>query len=385
MKISIKFEDQAIFICSICMVLSFLAQVFQVNFLVNVVYAFSLVYVFALFFLRRYYNSLIFFLIFFIGIATFINGFVSDLDYISHVIIVICSCICIEGSVTAMITVKTFKRVSVLFLFSAVIVCVAFYAGPLKYSYFRHTDVVCLNFANPNAAGLWLACYFILLAYASFLYSGFWKIAFSVAAIAMLPIIYATESRNSFLACIFLVAGIVIAKLFRIKKIPNWALAVLACLPLIVFAFYMFVIVENIDFWNQLFNIGNIEKGIDSRRGVWQRVINNFGTCFLFGNYPIYYDSQQHNSLLTIFCRFGTPATLLVCALIYRALKKIQERSSFYAVLSISAVFFTGCFEASVFTGIAGLYLMILIIPACATADPPKYARTRQIERETID
>ena len=77
----------------------------------------------------------------------------------------------------------------------------------------------------------------------------------------------------------------------------------------------------------------------------------------------------MHNSLLTIFCRFGAPATVLSCVSIYQALKNLQEKASFYAALSLSAIFFTGCFEASVFVGIAGMYLMLLLIPACASVE----------------
>lgn len=370
MKLSLSFSDKAIYTCSVCVVLSFLLQIFKINFLVTLVYSFSLLYVFLLFALKGRYSRLILCLIAALAVATVANGFVlGNADYILHVLIVVCSFICIEESITAKISSNTFKKISVLFLISALVVCIGYYLGPLKSTYFKHTDVICLNFSNPNAAGLWLTCYFILLAYSSFLYSGLKKVAFIATAIGLLPIIYATESRNSFFACLFLVGGILLAKIFKIKKIPKWMVAVIACLPLIVFAFYMSVIVNNIDFWNSIFNMGDIDKGIDSRQDIWQGVLDNFWDCFLLGNYPKYYDSQQHNSLLTIFCRFGMPVTALVCVLIYRALEKIQERSSFFAMISISAVFFTGCFEASVFTGIAGLYLMILIIPACASAE----------------
>lgn len=144
---------------------------------------------------------------------------------------------------------------------------------------------------------------------------------------------------------------------------------VLTTLPLIVFAFYMYVIVANMDFWEMLFKLNSIDKGLGTRRGIWQIVIDSFGHCFLFGDYYTYYNSQMHNSLLTIFCRFGAPVTFLSCVSIYAALSRLQDNSSFYAALSLAAILFTGCFEASVFVGIAGMYLMLLLIPACASVE----------------
>ncbi len=150
----------------------------------------------------------------------------------------------------------------------------------------------------------------------------------------------------------------------------------MATLPLLVFVFYMYVIVANMDFWEALFKLDSIDKGLGTRQGIWQIVIDDFGHCFFFGDYYQYYDSQMHNSLLTIFCRFGGPVTLLSCASIYIALCRLQEKASFYAALSLSAIFFTGCFEASVFVGIAGMYLMLLLIPACASVENVGMAKT---------
>ena len=284
MKLKLQFSDQTIFICSVCVVLSFLCQIFKLNFLVNILYPLTLVLVFVLFFLKRYYSRLIIFLSVGVLVATVARGFVLwDVDYILHAAIVICSFICIEESITAKIEIETFRLISILFLASALVVCVAYYLGPLRHTYFKHTDVICLNFSNPNAAGLWLTCYFILLAYSSFLYSGAQKALFIVAAIGLLPIIYATESRNSLFACIFLVAGIFVAKIFNIEKVPKWVLVVLACLPIIVFAFYMAVIVQNMDFWNVLLGIEETDKDIGTRENIWQGVLDNFWNCFFLG------------------------------------------------------------------------------------------------------
>ncbi len=370
MKSSKLFTNNVILACAICVVLSFLGQVLKIGALANAAYAFSLVFVFVCYFLSGYSTKLMLFLIFVIAIATTMNGVATvNADYVLHALIMICTFICLEVGINVNISTKTYKYISIAFLLMTLVVLVLYYGGPLKSTRFKDTGAISLNLPNPNATGLWLVCIFTLLFYCGLIYKKGFRYLFMLAAFGLIPIILATDSRNSFLACIFLVAGVIVTNIFKIKKVPNWVLVILACLPLIVFAFYMFVIVENMDFWENIFSLDGFDKGIDSRRGIWGGVLDNFWDCFLIGDYPKYFNSQQHNSLLTIYCRFGAFATAASCILIYKALKILQERTSFYATLSLSAILFTGCFEASVFTGIAGLYLMLLLVPSCASVE----------------
>lgn len=371
MQTSRFFSDKVILTFAICVVLSFLCQVFKVPVVVNVIYVITLLMVVFCYIASGYVSKMTIALTLFIAIAAVINGIrYNKSDFYTHILITICIFLCIEVSANVKISVRTFKQISGMFFITTVILLVAYYLGPLKNTYFvDNIDSICLNLPNPNAAGLWLTCIFILVIYSSFQFKGYKRILYTLAAIGLLPIVFATQSRNSFLACILFVVGLVAARIFKIKKMPRWVLAVIAVLPLIVFAVYMYVIVPNMEFWEEIFRISSIDKDIDTRKTMWQRVINNFGSCFLFGNYYRYYNSQLHNSLLTIFCRFGAPVTAMTCVSTYRALKNLQEKSSFYATLSLSAIFFTGCFEASVFVGIAGMYLMLLLVPACASVE----------------
>ncbi len=369
MKSTKLFTNNVILVCAVCVVISFMGQVMQIGMLANIAYAFSLVLIFACYFLSGYYSKLMFFLMFMIIVSVTLQGLTFVPDYFSHALITICTYICMEVGADVKIDVKTYKRISIMFLLMSLVLLVFYYAGPLRNSRFENTTAIALNLSNPNAAGLWLVCIFILLFYFSLLYQKTLRYIFLFTAIGILPIILATESRNSFFACIFLVAGTIITRLFKIKKLPNWVLLVITCLPIIVLFFYMYVIVKNIDFWESLFSLNIADKGLSSRQGVWQSALNNFWDCFLIGDYPYYYDGQPHNSLLTIFCRFGVFSTAAVCVLIYRTLKKLQDNSSIFAVLSLSTVLFTGCFEASVFVGIAGLYIMLLLIPACSSVE----------------
>ena len=370
MKKTSNFTDNVVIICAVCVVVSFLSQVFKITPIVNIIYAFTLVLIFGCYFLSDKVSRIMVFLILLMGIASVANGFISsNSDYISHILILICTFICIEAGQSVKIEKKTFNIISYIFFGTGIILSAAYYVGPLRTSYFRWTDSICLNFPNPNVAGLWLCCIFIVIIYSAFLYTGFYKFSFFAVATSLIPILLKTNSRNSLLACLGFVICVMIVKVMNIKKVPNYVIAIIAILPLIVFFFYMFVIVKNIDFWETLFSIDDTDKGLGTRRSIWQGVLDNLWDCFWFGNYNKYYDSQMHNSLMTVFCRFGAFATGAVCVLLYKALKSLQENSSFYAVISLSAIFFTGCFEASLFIGIAGLYLMLLIIPACASVD----------------
>ena len=171
---------------------------------------------------------------------------------------------------------------------------------------------------------------------------------------------------------------LVIVKFFGIKRVPNAVLVIITVLPLIVFFVYMLVIAENLSFWARIFSQSLLDKGLGTRIGIWTLAYESIGECFFLGNYYKYYNTQMHNSLMTVFCRFGAPVTVLTCVSIYRALRELQNRSSLVALISLSAILFTGCFEASVFVGVAGLYLMVLLLPACASVedvDPSTPAR----------
>ena len=369
MRTSKYFSGNIMLVYAAIIMLSFLCQIFEFTAPVNIMYIISLLLVLCSYLISGGVNIITYLIIFLVGLASLKDGLLSNMDYYTHVLITLCIFICIEVGPNIRITLKTFKIIANMVFITAFILLVAYYFGPLKSTYFGLQDAICLNMLNPNAAGLWVTCIFIIILYSSFLFKKFKRLIFFAVAIGLLPIILATQSRNSFFACVLFVVGLIFTKIFNIKKVPNPVLLILAVLPLIVFWFYMFVIVENMSFWEGFFSIDAIDKGLGTRIDIWKKVINNFDNCFWLGDYHKYYNSQQHNSLLTIFCRFGGIVTVLACVSIYHSLKKLQENSSFYAALSLSAIYFTGCFEASIFVGIAGMYLMLLLIPACASAE----------------
>ena len=368
MKTERYFSDKMLLFFTVCVLVSFWAQIFKIGTIVNVLYVVTLLTVLGCYFLSGSINLTTGSLIILVGFAAIIRGLEFETDYYTHLLITVCIFICIDVSAHVKISVETFRKISNMFLVTALILIIAYYFGPLKSSYFKWTNSICLNFANPNAAGLWLTCFFIMLFFSSFLFRKFKKLVFLAVAVALLPIVIATQSRNSYFACLFLVGCVFFTRFFNINKASKWFLVIIATLPLIVFFGYMYIIVPNMDYWNDFFSISSADKGIDTRENIWQRVLDNFESCFFLGNYQKYFDSQQHNSLITIFCRFGAIATALLCKLLYRAMKNLQDNASFFATLGLAAILFTGCFEASVFVGVAGMYLMLLLIPACASA-----------------
>lgn len=378
------FSDGMILVCVICALMSFLCQIFQIASVVNIIYAFSLALVTVGYFASGYVSPIMIWLTALMGFSSVLRGAdFGETDYISHLFIMLCTFICIEIGVQISVKEKTAKTIANLFLITTVILLVYYYIGPLKNSYFESygyfTDAIALNMHNPNAAGMWVTCIFAVTYYCAFLFTGLKRILFFLVAVATIPIILATDSRNSYYACLLLLILLPVSKIFKIKNVPKWVLFVIAALPIIVFFFYMYVVVENMDFWQNLFGNASIEKGINTRKGIWTIVMDSLGDCFFIGNYPEFYDEQMHNSLMTVYCRHGVVVTGLVVALIYKALVKLQEKTSFSGVLSLAAILFTGCFEASVFVGIAGLYLMLLIVPTVAAAEDKNSSRKEEI------
>ena len=368
-----NFSDKTILICTVCVALSFLAQIFQVNAVVNLIYVFSLFVVIWGYFGNGYVNPVMIWLIVVSAFCIVMRGMVTnDMDYFSHYIINITTFMCIEMGVEVEVEEKNAKRMAYIFLATGAILVASYYAGPLKTSYFEGTEAVALNMHNPNAAALWLVCIFAILYYCAFIFNGIKRYISLGLAILIVPIILATESRNSYYACLLLLVFLPLTKLLKIRKVPKWVMLIIAMLPIIVFFFYMYVMVDNMEFWEGIFGGGSIDKSLGTRKSVWTIVQRELQDDFLIGNYPNRYADQMHNSLMTIYCRYGAIVTALAVTVTYRALIRLQETASFSGALSLAAILFTGCFEGSLFIGIAGLYLMLLVIPAIAGVESIK-------------
>jgi hypothetical protein len=257
------------------------------------------------------------------------------------------------------------KIIAILFAVAIVVLNVFYYLG-LNTTYYGTTNLVCLNFDNPNAAGLWLTAFFIVLGLSTSIFKskvvkvGFWLLSFS-----LVPMINATESRNSLLALIFFVVLYIIAFLVKAKKVNKAFVIFIIVLPIIVFFFYLFIFIPNSDFFNSIFGKGVFgdNKTLTTRAEIWTNCLNDFGKVWMFGDASVGF-ANLHNSLITLIFKNGILATIVGCIVIYRSLNDMQERGKILSTLALLAFLFTGCFEASFFGGVAGLYLFILIFCA---------------------
>ncbi len=376
------FSDKIILICSICAVASFLGQIFISSTFVNAIYAISLIMILVCYFLNVDISREMIVIPFLMVISVITRELVTNnSDFFTHVLITYASFICVELAYKVKMNFATYKKIFYIFFATSLILVVAYHFGSLKSSYFKHTDAIALNFPNPNAAALWVAALFIILVSFSLNQKKILRIVLWIIAAAMLPIVSATESRNSYFACIFFVAGILLIKVLRIKKLPNWLLLILSYLPIIVFFFYMFVVMENKAFWEEFFQM---DKNIDTRANIWRTVLDDFQNCLFLGNYYRFYDSQMHNSLMTIFVRFGAPTTILAANIIYRSLKNLQNTYSPLAALSLASIMITGCFEASIFVGVAGLFLTPLIVASCYAVNESEEKSPDEVPEKTL-
>ena len=200
------------------------------------------------------------------------------------------------------------------------------------------------------------------------------RILLLTVAVLLIPIVWATESRNVMLACIVGIAWYVFNHFVK-NWLPKWVIIVFVFLPAVIFFLYMYTYMPYQEFWEETLSFLTLgeHKTMGSRALIWTYVQNDLAHCFLLGDYAVYHDEQMHNSLMTLYCMFGGPVTLLMCLLMVRSLKKIKASHSVTAVSALCTVLFTGCFEASIFVGVAGAYLFVLLIPVVSeNTFPPK-------------
>lgn len=309
-----------------------------------------------------------------------VPGFVFNFEVYKRAIIVLCCIICIEDTRTTKISLKEFRIIEFSFIFAVVFANYMFYIRGYNSILFQATNSIAMNFSNPNALALWLTAFFIALSICLFIEPHkFLKIAVLLSALSLLPIISATESRNSLFSCIFVIGVLVItmirAQKRNVKSLPKWIILLLTALPAIIFFVYMFIILPNIDFFNNLFSfLIRRGKSLGSRATVWKIVYDDLGPCFLFGKYNKYYNGQMHNSLMTLYCMFGAPVTFLISSVFYKSI----SHQKIYTQIALLGIWLTGCFEASIFVGIAGIYLMLQILPAISSAIANKPIQSNQ-------
>lgn len=311
-------------------------------------------------------SGVLLFLLLMMACAVLID-FKLNFDYFKRVIIVFC--VFISFTKINYFSKKTTdfekKEISILFSILTAIIELYYYFGGLNKVFFGNTNLISLNMNNPNEAGMWLTCTFLILVSSI----GIWKnVVYKsllwILSAFLLPIIWATGSRNCMIACLLFIITFVFIKFFRIKKVNKLILFLVVVLPAIVFFVYMYIFIPYLGaFEDSLSGFVSEGKNLTSRSKIWQIVIDNFRNCFLLGDYAKYLDSQLHNSLATLYVMFGLPTTILMCFIMYKSLKRFSSEKNVLSTTALLCVLLTGCFEASLFVGVAGLFLVVLILP----------------------
>ena len=300
--------------------------------------------------------------LFFMVLAVIYSGIVMDFDYYKGFLITLCTFVCISYAPKLRVNEKTRKVIRYTFLAVALVTLVMFYLLGYKTKYFESTEAIAFNFSNPNAAGLWVTG--VLLINSCFLFEQkrFLKITYYLVIAGLLHVIFSTESRNSLFAAVAFLTFLVLYRLGKNKKTPKVVLFVAVVAPIIIFFVYMYAILP---IASQVEGVLGMDKGVDTREMIWQSVLDKANEFMPLGRYDLYHGENLHNSLLTLLGTYGLPLMLSACWLMYRSAVMIQENISSLAAMAFCSIMLSGCFEASIFVGIGGFYLAVLVITAC--------------------
>ncbi len=194
-----------------------------------------------------------------------------------------------------------------------------------------------LGFQNPNLAGLFLTCLYLLRL--GRIQGKFWPIH-GIFALILGFLILKTQSRN----CILVGGAYTLYWLFRREKpLPGGAAGHLtAWFPAIFAAAYLLLLKPMEGYFGFLSWEG---KGLDSRLEIWSQALEAIAAAPLTGSYG----PQFHNSHLDIAASYGIPALMLTCLLMTRYLRG--------SLPGFACCLLLGMGESALFSGGLGIYL----------------------------
>lgn len=344
----------------------YVGKLLQMSSFVSLLFAFSIACVITAYFMkvirsgRIKVEDLLLVTIVVLSIAS--SGLSTDADYYKPAIIVLCTIICIDVCPDYCVDEKTKDRILIWFVGAALITNVLYYFGGLRAAYFKRTNAIALNFSNPNETAMWLTFLFIILFNGALTQKKrIYKLFVLICSGSLIPILYRTESRACLFAIVFFAVGELGLHFLRKKSLPNWVIWIVALSPAIVYFAYMYIFIPYYSKFVGLLSFLISEgKPLTSRRTIWGIVEQDFWKCLLLGKYSVYFSEQMHNSLATLYCRFGLIFTVIVCKKFIKAVKRIKSKRTQLAMLTVWMI---GCFEASIFVGVSGLYVLVLVLP----------------------
>ncbi len=359
-------------IAAIIAVAVYILQMMQVSALVSVLFAFSIVCVVGSYVIKCIITKkakAIDFLILIIMLLSILKaGIRFDFDYYKPAIIVICCIICIDLCPENRIDEKSRKQIVALFAFAIVITNILYYFGGLRYKTFGSTSLVSLNFNNPNEASMWLLFIFLILEGSVVKQKKLLgKCILVGCCISLIPMLRATASRACLIALALYYAMMIACRIMAVQKLPKWAILLITLMPALAYILYMYVVVPNLEYFESVLSFMMTKnKTLSTRVRLWNILQEDLAQSALLGQYETYYSEQMHNSLGTLWGRFGAGFVTLVCVKFFGAIEKLGETRR---QLGLCAVWLVGCFEFGFFGGVAGMYMMLLVLPAIMRQD----------------
>lgn len=207
------------------------------------------------------------------------------------------------------------------------------------------TDYLTFGFSNPNLAGLFLTCLYMLQL--GQMKGKLWPVH-AVFALILAWFVIRTQSRN----CILVLALYALLRLLHRDKpltLSRPAAHLTAWFPAI-FAVGYLLLVDSSRI-QALFRFFTGEgKELGSRVEIWTWAVQNIAAAPLTGVYNGICATQLHNSHLDIAASYGIPVLILTCSLLARHLRR-PVSAGFVCCLLL------GMGESALFSGGLGIYL----------------------------
>lgn len=225
------------------------------------------------------------------------------------------------------------------------------------------------GFTNPNLAGLFLCCIYMLVASRLF-ESGRWqrKLFHGVLAAVQFVLLLKTGSRNTLLVAVVYTAACLCFGVFGLQRtrFSRVSAALAAVFPMVFAVLYLWLVPKD---WVQalLSVLGGEGKSLLSRAEIWSGALEAFWTSPVIGAYGEVMRHmehfQMHNTHLDIIVSYGTGVFLLICVWLYRLIRGTASDGAttmdYIRTLGFACAIALGIGEAAAFSGGLCLYVFM--------------------------
>ena len=251
------------------------------------------------------------------------------------------------------------KTVNFIFIINALIAIIYIYYVYYVKIYYTHIGLT-LNFSNPNLTGIWIYHTILFLILATIFYKNkLLKLIYFVGSISLVYPMILTRSRTVLvsLICFSLLALFIWIR--RNVKISKYFVVFILLTPLLSGGIYLKLLdSRKIAIFDFLVSEG---KSIESREAVWLNAFSQLKSNLFLGTYHEV-TQQMHNTHIDILVSYGVIVFVLTMVFIARILLKISKQSNSkfntISLIAFLSVIILGTFEAALFSGGTGLYIL---------------------------